>query len=50
MAIQFQETVAMDLKQHIGKILIHLTDLATHLSAAAVIPNKNRETIIKKIF
>ena len=49
MASQFQETFAMDLKQHNRMILIHLIDLATHLLAAAVIPNKNRETIIKKV-
>ena len=50
MASYFQQRVAMDLKQHNGKILIDLIDLATRLSAAAVIPNKNRETFIKKIF
>ena len=49
MASQFQETVEMDLKQHDGKILIHFIGHAACLSAATVIPNKNRETIIKKI-
>ena len=50
MMSQFQETVAMVLKQHNGKIIIHLIDLATCLSAAAaVISNKNREAIIKNI-
>ena len=47
---QFQETVAMIAKQHNGEILIHLIYLATCLSAAAVIPNKNPETIAKNIF
>ena len=49
-ASQFQEIVAMDLKQHNEKIPIHLINLVAHLSAAADIPNKNRETVIKKTF
>ena len=47
---QFQETVAMVAKQQNGEILIDLIYLATCLSAAAVIPNKNPETIVKNIF
>ena len=50
MATQFQETVAMDLKYSKDRLLIHLIDLATRLSASAVIPNNNKDTIIKKLF
>ena len=50
MATEFQETIAMDLKSYNGKLLIHIIDLCTRLSASSVIPNKNRETIIGKIF
>ena len=50
MASHFQETVGMDLKTYHGQNIPHLTNLCTRLSAAACIPNKNRETIIKHIF
>ena len=50
MASHFQETFAMDLKIYQGQNILHLIDPCTHLSAAAFIPNKNRETIIKHIF
>ena len=50
MANQFQDVVALDLKQLNGKIILHLIDLCTRLSAACIIPNKNKETVVKSIF
>ena len=50
MATKFQETVAMDLKFYNGKIILHLIDHCTRLSASALIPDKNPETIIKYTF
>ena len=49
MTSHFQETVSMDLKTY-GQNILHLIDVCTCLSAAAFIPNKSRETIIKHIF
>ena len=46
----FLETVEMDLKHYKGKILLHIVDHCTRLSALTVIPNKQLETIIKYIF
>ena len=48
-AVKFQQAVAMDLKFFEGKIILHLIDHATRLSAAAVIPNKNLSTVVKAI-
>ena len=48
MASKFQEIVSMDLKQYEGKLILHMIDLCTKLSAATFIPNKKRETIIFK--
>ena len=48
-AVKFQQTVVMDLKFFEGKIILHLIDHATRLSAAAVIPNKNPSTVVKAI-
>ena len=50
MAMEFQEVVAMDLKEYDGKLILHLIDLCTRLSAGVFIPNKNKETIIEHIF
>ena len=50
MSSKFQEVVAMDLKFYQGKIILHLIDLFSRLSAAIIIPNKSRDTIIKGIF
>ena len=50
MASQFQESIAMDLKQYDSRQIIHIIDLCTHLSAATFISNKNRDTIIKAFF
>ena len=45
----FNETVAMDLKFMDGHILLHTIDHATRFSAACVINNKRKETIMKAI-
>ena len=50
MATTFQETVAMDLKFYCGKILLHLVNNCTQLSASTIILNKIPDTIIKVIF
>ena len=50
MARTFQETVEIDLKFYQGKILLHLIDHCTQLSASTIILNKNSGTIIKAIF
>ena len=49
MATKFLETVAMDLKFYDKKIILHLIDLCTRLSAATVIKDKNPATIIEAI-
>jgi len=46
----FGECVAMDLKMFHGKILLHLIDHATRLSACAVVSSKRPEEIICQIF
>ena len=50
MASEFQETVAMDLKDYNGHLILHLIDLCTRLSAATFIPNKKKDTIVREIF
>ena len=50
MSNTFLGTVAMDLKHYKGKILLHVVDHCSRLSASAIIPNKQPETIIKYIF
>ena len=49
-ASSFHETVKMDLIFCHGKILLHIIDLCTQLSASTVVSNKNPDTIIKAIF
>ena len=49
LASKFNETVAMDLKEMQNKYILHLIDHATRYAAAAVIPNKKKETIVKGI-
>ena len=49
MATKFQETVAMDLKFYDKKIILHLIDLCTRLTAATVIKDKNPTTVIEAI-
>ena len=50
MSNTFQETVAIDLKHCKGKLLLHIVDHCTRLSASNAIPNKQPETTIKYIF
>ena len=50
MASQFNETVAMDLKQYDGRNILHLVDLCTRLSAAIFIPNKKASTVVDALF
>ena len=50
MTTEFQETVAIDLKFHSGKILLHLVNHSTRLSVSSFIPNKNPDTILTYIF
>lgn len=49
-ANKFLDTVAMDLKFYRQKILLHMIDHATRLSACVRIPSKRPEHIIKGIF
>jgi len=46
----FNETVAMDLKTVDNVTFIHMIDLATRYSMAAIVKDKNPETIIQAIF
>ena len=39
--------MALDLKFYNGKILLHMIDHATRLSASSIVPNKRPETIVK---
>ena len=50
MATKFLETVAMDLKFYHGKIILHLIDMCTRLSAATMIRNKHPDSIVKALF
>ena len=50
LATEFNETVAMDLKDIKEHKILHLIDLATKYSVAVKIPNKESITIIKAIF
>ena len=50
MATAFQECVAIDLKFYRGKILLHLIDHATRLSASTFVPPKEPNVIINAIF
>ena len=46
----FNQTVAMDLKEYFKNVwFLHLIDLATRYSAAAVIRNKDKDVIAKKL-
>ena len=48
-ATSFGEVVAMDLKDIAGFKVLHMIDHATRYSSACVIPNKQKETIVKAI-
>ena len=47
---KFNESVAMDIKYHSSKLVLHLIDHATCFSAAGVVHSKDRDVIISKIF
>ena len=49
LAHDFNETVAMDLKQFRGVYILHMVDHATRYSAVALISTKQKEVIIDKI-
>ena len=50
LAIEFNEVVAMDLKQCEGDWILHLVDHVSRYSAAALIKSKRKEVIIEHIF
>lgn len=50
MATKFQECVVMDLKLYKGKMLLHLVDYATRLSASNFIKSKEQKLVISSIF
>ena len=50
MATQFLEALAMDLKFYDKKIILHLIDVCTRLSAATMTKDKQPGTIIEAIF
>ena len=50
MATKFNECVAMDLKFYDGKIILHMIDHVSKLSAAARVSSKEPRIIIKSIF
>ena len=49
-AKEFNESVAMDIKYHSSKLVLHLIDHATRFSAAGVVHSKDRDVIMCKIF
>ena len=50
LAHNFNETVAMDIKQFRNVYILHLIDHATRFSVAAIIHSRCKEVIISKIF
>ena len=50
LAKEFNESIAMDIKYHSSKLVLHLIDHATRFSAAGVVHSRNRDVIICKIF
>ena len=50
LAHDFNETLAVDVKQFRGVYILHMVDHATRYSAAAIISSKQKEVIIDKIF
>ena len=49
LASQFNQTVAMDLKQFGDKYMLHMVDHLSRYSAACIIDNKRKETIVNGI-
>ena len=45
----FNGTIAMDLKEIIGRLVLHMIDLATRYSQAKMIPNKKKETVVEAV-
>ena len=48
-ASEFNETVAMDLRQYGDGIIIHLIDVCTKFSSATFVSNKKPSTIVNAI-
>ena len=46
----FNDVVSMDLKTMSGNMVLHLIDHATRYSTAVVIPTKQKEQVVEKIF
>ena len=46
---EFNEIVAMDLKEFKGKLILHVTDHATRFSATTFVASKHREEIISAL-
>ena len=46
---EFNGTIAMDLKQVQGKLILHIIDLSTRYSQATIVDNKRKETIVEAI-
>ena len=49
LATKFKECVAMDLKFYKGKILLHMINHSTRLSATVVLPSKKPHEIVNAI-
>ena len=49
LAKEFNESIAMDLKDISGNLVLHLIDHATRFSAECAIPSKRREVIISGV-
>ena len=49
LATQFNETVALDLKQFGNKYMLHMVDHLSRYGAACIINNKRKETVVKGI-
>ena len=49
LAREFNDTIAMDLKQINGHQILHMIDLATRYSQALVVSNKRKETIVEAV-
>ena len=50
MAVEFQETVAMNLKEYKATLIFQIVDLCTRLLAGTFISNKKAETTVKALF
>lgn len=50
MATEFHEIVAMDLKDFLGKLILHVIDHATRFLAATFVASKQRKAIVSAPF